>query len=134
MKILVGYVPTHTGQAALEYAIQEAQDKHASLIVVASQQALERNRSKTVEPGIPLAERLAASGLQHEIREVPRRDDPADDILETAEDIEPDLLVIGMRKRTPIGKMLLGSTAQRVLMESPCPVVSVKPGQVPVQK
>ena len=37
-----------------------------------------------------------------------------------------DLIVIGLRRRTPIGKLILGSNAQRILLDAPCPVIAVK--------
>lgn len=56
--------------------------------------------------------------------------DPADAVLdEIAERGDVDRLVIGMRRRSPVGKALLGSVSQRLLLESPVPVVAVKPGE-----
>ena len=47
--------------------------------------------------------------------------------IDTFHDFDPDLVVVGVRRRTPVGKMLLGSVAQRVILDARCPVVSVKP-------
>ncbi|MCL6424331.1 universal stress protein [Brachybacterium sp. JHP9] len=127
MKILLAYVPSATAEAALEYALAEAEAKDASLLVLASEAALDPAKGAAVAGGRPLEDRLEESGLEIELRTVPRRDDPADDILDTVENEDIDLVVLGIRKRTPIGKMLLGSTSQRVIMEAPCPVVCVKP-------
>ncbi len=52
----------------------------------------------------------------------------AHDILRIADDVDADLLVIGLGKRTRVGKALMGSDAQRILIESPRPVLSLQLG------
>lgn len=132
MKILLAYVPSATSEAAFAYAVAEARQKQGSLLVLASESSGNPEKQRGVMDRRPLSERLVETGIAHELREVPHRDDPADDILAATEEEAVDLVVLGIRKRTPIGKILLGSTAQRVVMEAPCPVVVVKPeGFVP---
>lgn len=53
--------------------------------------------------------------------------DPADELLKAMEHDDPELLVVGIRQRSPVGKRLLGSVAQQVLLECPKPVLAVKP-------
>lgn len=127
MKILLGYVPSPTSEAALEYALEEARTKDATLVVLASERSDDPRKNAGDAGREPLHERLEAGGVHFELRNVPRRDDAADDILQTIDSEKIELVVLGVRRRTPIGKMLLGSTAQRVIMEAPCPVVCVKP-------
>lgn len=130
-KILVAYVPSPTSEAALDHAVAEAKQHGATLIVLASEQGAP-SKARQVTDERPIQVRLEESGVPFEIRIVDRRHDPADDILDVVELDQVDLVVLGMRRRTPIGKILLGSTAQRVVMESPSPVVLVKPsGFVP---
>ncbi|MFC0673754.1 universal stress protein [Brachybacterium hainanense] len=130
--ILIAYVPSATSEAALAFATAEAELRGGSLLVLASEAAINPAKAKGVTDHRPLQERLEAGPVPFELRTVPRRDDPADDILETIETEDVDLVVLGIRKRTPIGKILLGSTSQRVAIESPVPVVLVKPeGFVP---
>jgi nucleotide-binding universal stress UspA family protein len=50
----------------------------------------------------------------------------AESLVELTEQVAADLLVVGSRRRTPIGKFLLGSTVQRVILDSPVPVLVVK--------
>jgi nucleotide-binding universal stress UspA family protein len=52
--------------------------------------------------------------------------DPADDLIQVAKDVDADFIVIGLRRRTPVGKLILGSNAQRILLDAPCPVLAVK--------
>ncbi len=127
MKILLAYVPSATSEAALTYAVNEAKARGASLIVLASERGVDPRKSQGVTDTRPLEERLEETGVPYELRIVPRRDDPADDILDAIEDSGADLAVLGIRKRTPIGKILLGSTSQRVVMEAAIPVTLVKP-------
>ncbi|MGO2023303.1 MAG: universal stress protein [Brachybacterium tyrofermentans] len=125
--ILLAYVPSATSEAALKYAIEEATRRDAKLLVLASERPPDPRKARGVTDKRSLPERLAETGLEHELRTVPKRDDPADDILDAVESDPIDLVVLGIRRRTPIGKILLGSTSQRVAIESPVPVVLVKP-------
>lgn len=125
--ILLAYVPSATSEAALAFAVEEARRRDASLLVLASERAPDPRKARGVTDTRPLDERLAETGLEYELRTVPKRDDPADDILDAVEHDDVTLIVLGVRKRTPIGKILLGSTSQRVAIESPVPVVLVKP-------
>lgn len=126
-KILLAYVPSATSEAAFAFAVEEAKLRGAGLVVLASETGPDPRKAQGVTDHRPLAERLEETGLEFELRIVPRRDDPADDILDAIEDSGVDMAVLGIRKRTPIGKILIGSTSQRVVMESPVPVVLVKP-------
>lgn len=53
--------------------------------------------------------------------------DAADLMIDASYDEEVELIVIGVRRRSPVGKLFLGSTAQRVILEAGCPVTAVKP-------
>ncbi|WP_114854047.1 universal stress protein [Brachybacterium sp. YJGR34] len=125
--VLLAYVPGPTSDAALAYAVEEARRRGASLLVLASERRHDPRAPRGDVDPRPLDARLAETGLEVDLRTVPRRDDPADDILEAIEAEDVDVAVLGIRRRTPIGKILLGSTSQRVVMESPVPVVLVKP-------
>jgi len=52
--------------------------------------------------------------------------EPAEDIIAVAQEVSADFIVIGLRRRSPVGKLILGSNAQRILLEAPCPVLAVK--------
>ena len=71
-----------------------------------------------------VAERLERANVNYEVRGV--LGDAADNILEEAEALNADLVVVGGRNRSATGKALFGSTAQRVLLGADCPVTFVK--------
>ena len=52
--------------------------------------------------------------------------DAAEDLLLVSGEVHAELIVIGLRRRTPVGKLILGSNAQRILLDAVCPVLAVK--------
>lgn len=121
MTVVVGYVPTNEGKAALRRAVQEAQERAKRLIVIDSGQR--PSSDETLPAALAEAE---AAGIQYELRAPSHENDPAEDIIAAAEDANAALIVIGLRRRTPVGKLILGSNAQRVLLDAACPVLAVK--------
>jgi nucleotide-binding universal stress UspA family protein len=115
--IVVGYSTKPEGRAALKRALSEARLRSAALVVV--------DTSPEAEAG-DLAAELAASGVTYEIRTPADVDDSADELIRIAESTDADFIVIGLRRRSPVGKLLLGSNAQRVLLDAACPVLAVK--------
>lgn len=121
MTIVVGHLTTPEGQAALAAAVDEARQRRTPLVVVASGKAPEDER----EAGIAaLQKSLAASGADFRIEQ--GGDDLADDLVRLATETAAELVVIGLRRRSPVGKLILGAGAQRILIEAPCPVLAVK--------
>ena len=115
--IVVGYSSKAEGRAALGRAIAEATLRNAELIVLSSAPDcdLEAVRAE-----------LAPSGLAHQVRAAAADLDPAEDLLNTAEATGAEFIVIGLRRRSSVGKLLLGGNAQRVLLDAGCPVLAVK--------
>jgi nucleotide-binding universal stress UspA family protein len=60
------------------------------------------------------------------VRQLVRGNEPAEDLIAVANETDADLIVIGLRRRTPVGKLILGSNAQRILLDAPCAVLAVK--------
>ena len=130
MTIVVGYVPTPEGEAALTQAIAEARKAGATLLVINSSKGDAPVDSRFApEPEMQGIEaRLAAQGIDHVIRQPVRGHDAATEVLDAAEEHNAELIVIGLRRRTPVGKLIMGSTSQRILLEADCPVLAVKAG------
>jgi nucleotide-binding universal stress UspA family protein len=132
--VVVGYIPTPAGEAALEAGIAQARRSGHALIVVNSSPgpvAVDHNvvRGDARER---LDAVLAASGVPHEVRQPASGRLPAEEITQAADDSGADLVVIGMRRRTPVGKLIMSSVAQQVLLEVRCPVLSVKASYDPI--
>jgi nucleotide-binding universal stress UspA family protein len=125
--IVVGYVPTKEGQAALSRAAQEAKLRDTSLVVVNSARG-GRDMSEAEDRLAleALVADLVAQGIEVDLRSPVRGLEPAEDLIAIAEQIDAEFIVIGLRRRTPVGKLILGSNAQRILLDSPCPVLAVK--------
>ena len=115
--IVVGYSAKPEGRAALARALAEARARGAQVVVV--------HTSPDGELADLRAE-LAASGVPHEVKEAADALDPAEELITTADARAAEFIVIGLRKRSPVGKLLLGSNAQRVLLDAACPVLAVK--------
>ena len=128
MSVVVGYVPTREGETALDHAMSEARSRGDRLVVVNTSRgdALVDERYVDDEQLAGLRAKLADSGVDHEVVHTMRGRDASEEILAVAEERRAQLVVIGLRRRSPVGKLLLGSTAQRVLLDAPCPVLAVK--------
>jgi nucleotide-binding universal stress UspA family protein len=127
MTVLVGFIPTPEGRAALEAATVEARLRGTSLVVLnaSSGDSLVDPRHANADTMADLEKQLAASGVPHTIEHRSGRD-PLDEIVSRSEEGDVDLVVIGLRRRSPVGKLLMGSTAQRILLDVACPVLAVK--------
>ncbi len=126
--VVVGYVPNQEGEAALSHAVAEARARDGRLLVVNSSRgdALVDERYADDEQVGVLRRRLESAGVEHELVRSIRGREAHEEILAVAAERRADLVVIGLRRRTPVGKLLMGSTAQRVLLEATCPVLAVK--------
>jgi nucleotide-binding universal stress UspA family protein len=128
--VVVGYVPKPEGEAALTSGIAEAKLRGARIVVVNSHRGgSEFDAEASVRSEADMARikaLLAEAGLDHEVRQLVRGFEPAEDLIGIAEDADAELIVIGLRRRSPVGKLILGSNAQRILLDAKCPVLAVK--------
>ncbi|GAA4118058.1 universal stress protein [Knoellia locipacati] len=128
MTIVVGYIPSPQGLAAVDAAIEEAQRRSDRLVVVNSGVLGDYTVASFADPKDldALDAQLTEKGIDHEVRQSTRGLAPAEEILSVAAEVSADLIVIGVRKRSPLGKVVTGSTAQQVLLDATCAVLAVK--------
>ena len=133
MKIMVGFDGTNTARDALKLAEEQARALNARVFVVwavtqshdvkqddmdqmeEADRQLNGIRSRFYEANIPCEVRVLVNDLE-----------PGESLVQFADENEIDEIVIGIRKRSKVGKLIFGSTAQYVILESKCPVLTVK--------
>jgi nucleotide-binding universal stress UspA family protein len=128
MPIVVGYVPSPEGRAALSRAIEEAKLRGRRLVVVNASRgdALVDRRHSSASDWESVQQDLTDSGVEFEVSQQVEARDPGDQVLDVAQQTNAELIVIGLRRRTPVGKLIMGSQAQTILLEAECPVLAVK--------
>ena len=128
MTIVVGYVPTPEGDAALTAAVAEARLRDQPLHVVNSSRgdALADPRFASADVLDGVRGHLDAAGVVYEIEQQVRGQEASDEVVEAADRVNATLIVIGLRRRSATGKLITGSQAQRILLDAHCPVLAVK--------
>lgn len=124
MSVVVGYVSTPEGRAALDHAFAQARLRGTEVVAVIAHDHHAR-AAEDVEREIEQA-RAAADGPRVVLRVAERGQDAAGELVDASYEDDVELVVIGLRRRSPVGKLVLGSTAQHVLLEAGCPVTAVK--------
>jgi nucleotide-binding universal stress UspA family protein len=134
--IVVGYTDTPEGNSALDAAISEAILREASIEVVHSRREGHDRDTAEIERYNELLEeigsKLDAAGIAHRVHDYILGHKPPQDIIDCAENVGADLIVIGIRHRTKTGKYLLGSNAQDIILQAPCPVLAVKASETAI--
>lgn len=127
--VLVAYVPDETGLMAVKEAGRQAAWRDARLVVL-NVVTQEGYLSPTAAEEVDLeavSERLALAGTDHEVRHLETGSRTiAEVILDQCAELSPELVVVGLKRRSRVGKILLGSTAQRLVLEAPCPVLTMR--------
>lgn len=130
MTVVVGFLPSPEGRAALEAATEEATMRGLPLVVVASKQGGrefgDEEAARFEEELDRVRSTLEAAGVSHKVRGLVRGNDPSEDVLAVAKETDARCIVIGLRRRSPVGKLLLGSNAQKILLDAECTVIAVK--------
>lgn len=130
--IVVGWTPDEYGAVAVEHAAAEAALAGSSVILVNGSKgdAYVDQRWASPEQLDEVRAGLEGRGVTVEVRQVVAQD-VAEAVLTVAREVDATLVVLGIRRRSPVGKLLMGSVAQRVLLDAECPVLAVKPGSRP---
>ncbi|MDD3937915.1 universal stress protein [Rhodoferax sp.] len=128
MTILVAYVPRPEGEAALNKGIEIAQRRDELLVVINASPGGGKTDPSAVD--VVDAERVEAilknSGLNAEFKQLVRGKNAVEEIEALVESLKVSVLIIGLRKRSPVGKLIMGSVAQELLLSVSCPVLAVK--------
>ena len=129
MTVLVAYVPTPEGDAAFAAAVEEAGRRGSRLTLLNTpREGAPISAAMAGEDVVrALVERAAAAGVDVKVHQEPHAGEVADEVVRVAGSVDASVIVIGLHKRSPVGKLLMGSTAQRILLDADRPVLAVKP-------
>ncbi len=128
MTILVAYVARPEGHAALDKAMEIAKRRNERMVVVnASPGGTKEDASMIDVQEVERVEKLLQdAGVDAEFKQFVRGKSAVEEIEALVEALQVSVLVIGLRKRSPVGKLIMGSVAQQLLLSVSCPVLAVK--------
>jgi nucleotide-binding universal stress UspA family protein len=130
MKIMVGFDGSNVSKAALKLAAERAQAFDAQILLVQSmvgglevpkrdfenaERELRYQKSQVKNKNIACESLLSVRGLE-----------PGEDLARLAKEQQVGEIILGVKRRSKVGKLIFGSTAQYVILNAPCPVVTVK--------
>lgn len=130
MKILIGYKGINIGQDLLNLGVEHAKAFNATVLVVTSMlEGTEKDQKKILDAENNLDQAqvfFKAQGIACEKHLLIRGMEAGEDLVAFANEKKVDEIIIGVKSRSNIGKLLFGSTAQTVILEADCPVVTVR--------
>ena len=130
MKILVGYRGVNVGKDLLKEAVRQAKAFGGEVHVMTSLFGGEKTEKEKIEEAEENLENarqyLADKGVKCETHLLIRGRTPGEDIVEFAREISADEVIIAVKSRSKVGKLILGSTAQYVILKAGCPVISIR--------
>jgi nucleotide-binding universal stress UspA family protein len=129
MTLLIGYVPTPIGEAALAAGLAEAAAHGEDAVILNSPRRGSTIDVDQVGPDrtVELMAAAAAAGVEARVVQSEHGADIVEAFVAATESSGARLVVIGMRRRSPVGKLMMGSNAQRLLLGLDVPVLAVKP-------
>ena len=126
MSVVVGLLNTQEGTKALQAALVEAQKRNTELVIVKYVPEDLIPAPIIEELSQDVANSLDKAGIAYSVVAYPETENIGESLILCAEEKQAQLVVIGIRQRTPTGKLSLGTGVQKILLEAPCPVLTVK--------
>lgn len=129
--IVIGYVPTPVGEAALEAGLAEAKAHGDEVVILNSPRRRTTVDGEYIDTAAAdgLVARAAAAGVSARVDQTDHGDDIVETFASVAAACSARLVVIGLRRRSPVGKLVTGSDAQRLLLDLDVPILAVKPAR-----
>ena len=129
MTIVIGYVPTPVGDAALDAGLAEAAAHGDDAVILNSPRRRTTVDGELIDAAAAdeLVARATALGVTARVDQSDHGDDIVETFAKVASANDARLVVIGLRRRSPVGKLVMGSDAQRLLLELDVPILAVKP-------
>jgi nucleotide-binding universal stress UspA family protein len=129
MTVAVAHKVSDTSRAALSQAVREASQRETDLAVLHVVDSIDADRTEAYRAGISDEIETVVGGppdvrWQLHLRTVDS--DLGEALVTLTDDVGAELLVIGARRRSPLGKALLGSVAQTIILTANVPVLVVK--------
>ena len=130
MKILVGYRGTDVGKDLMDIAVKHAKAFDGEILIVTSMIGGDKSEMQKFTDAEKNLEQAKAYfddfGVKSETHLLVRGFEAGEDIVKFAKEKNVDEIIMGVRSRSKVGKLIFGSTAQVVILEAHCPVLTVK--------
>ncbi|MBW2656019.1 MAG: universal stress protein [Deltaproteobacteria bacterium] len=133
MKILVGYKGMDVGKDLMDVAVKQAKAFEGEILIVTSLVGGESSEASEVQEVVAAEKNLKQAkayfddyGIKSQTHLLVRGFEAGEDIVKFAEEKNVDEIIIGVRSRSKVGKLIFGSTAQIVILDAHCPVLTVK--------
>ena len=130
MNFLVAYNGSTESRAALDLAITQASTFGAKVFVITSMEGGHSEKPEDIarvnKELKQVRKKLQGAGIEHDVQEMARGLSPGEDIVIFARENSVDQIFVGIEKKSRTRKLLLGSTAQYIILKATCPVTTIK--------
>ena len=131
MTVAVAHQHSQTSKAVLSHGAREAKLRQTDLVVINIVEALDLDAKAALEAGLTdeiqqVLDDTGAGDMSWQLQVGAEDEDVAGAVIGLAEAADAEVLVIGARRRSPLGKFLLGSATQTIILDAPMPVLVIK--------